>query len=40
MEEHPQKSSGHFGAVDKHPNFHAKFTTLWYNKKNGRGVKI
>ena len=28
------------GAVDKHPNFHAKFTSIWYNKKNGRGVKI
>ena len=35
MEEHPKKSSGHFGAVDKRRNFHAKFTTLWYNKKNG-----
>ena len=31
----PLISSGHFGAVDKHSNFHAKFTTLWYNKKNG-----
>ena len=34
------KSKGQNGAVDKHPNFHAKFTSIWYNKKNGRGVKI
>ena len=31
---------GHTGAVDKHPNFHSKFTSIWYNKKNGRGVKL
>ena len=29
-----------YGAVDKRRKFHAKFTSLWYNKKNGRGVKI
>ena len=34
------KSMGQNGAVDKHSNFHAKFTSIWYNKKNGRGVKI
>ena len=33
-EAHPN-SMGHFGAVDKRRNFHAKFTTLWYHKKNG-----
>jgi len=35
-----QISRGEIGAVDKHSNFHAKFTSIWYNKKKGRGVKI